>query len=169
MTLIIRTALLLLLAVAPPLWAQSYGKPASGLSDRTTNRVVRLLERGLKQCQAIDTVYRYDCYRQNYQNAADQLEGNSAYAPAQKALRDVEGTLAAVLSKNADPNAQKVRRRGQTFSAIRPDATPKAKAAFRAALDDASTQLLRSSASSGDDFARIASVLDSNKVFLRSG
>ncbi len=168
MPTLFRTTLFCLLVAAMPVSAQSYGNAKSGFSERTTNKVVRLLERGLKQCQAIDKVYRYDCYRQNYQSAARQLAGNPAYAPAQRALQEVEGTLETVLRKNADPAASQIRRKGKTFSAITPAATPKAKEAFRTALDQASTQLLRSSTVSGDHLARIASVLDSEKVFLRS-
>lgn len=145
-----------------------YGNSKSGLSDRTTNRVVRLLEQGLRQCQALDAVYRYDCYRQNYQAAGKQLTGNPAYAPAQQALRDVENTLAGVLNANADPAAKPLRRRGKRYSAISEVAIPRSKAAFTEALDEATTQLLRSAGSSGDHFARIASALDSEKVFLRS-
>ncbi len=168
MTRTLTAALILLLALGAPVLAQSYGQPSTGLNDRTTKRVVRLLEKGLKQCQALESVYRYDCYRQNYNTAARELDGKPAYAPAQKALRDVEGTLQRVLAANADPTAQQVRRRGKTFSAITADATPAAKAAFRDALDQAATQLLRSPDTGGDHFARIAGVLDSNKVFLRS-
>lgn len=165
------TAVLILLVAALPLFAQgygNYGNSAQGFSDRTTNKVVRLLERGLRQCQALDSVYRYDCYRQNYRDAAQQLDGLPAYAPAQQALRDVEASLQAVLGANADPAAAVVRRRGQSFAAIRQSAVPQSKAAFTAALEQAQTRLLRSPDSSSNHFARIASVLDSDKVFLRS-
>ncbi|MDU9002289.1 hypothetical protein [Sedimentitalea todarodis] len=160
--------LLILVLAATGVLAQGYGKAKSGLSDRTTNRVVRLLEQGLRQCRALESVYRYDCYRQNYQAAGKQLAGNPAYAPAQQALRDVEYTLANVVNANADPAAKPMRRRGKSFAAISEAAVPRSKAAFTAALDEATTQLLRSANSGGDHFARIASALDSDKVFLRS-
>lgn len=162
------TAALILLLAAAPVLAQGYGSSSSGLNTRTTNKVVRLLEKGLKQCQALDSVYRYDCYRQNYRDAARQLDGKAAYAPAQQALREVEASLQGVLRANADPAAPQVRRRGQTFSAIQESAVPRSKATFTEALNQARTRLLRSPDGSGDHFARIASVLDSNKVFLRS-
>ena len=162
--------LLVLLLAATGSLAQGYGYGTgkSGLSDRTTNRVVRLLEKGLRQCRALDSVYRYDCYRQNYQAAGKQLAGNTAYAPAQRALRDVENTLADVLKANSDPATKPLRRRGKRFAAISEAAIPRSKAAFTDALDEATTQLLRSTGSSGDHFARIAGALDSDKVFLRS-
>ncbi|MDK3075533.1 hypothetical protein QO034_20870 [Sedimentitalea sp. JM2-8] len=165
------TAVLILLIAALPVFAQgygNYGNSAQGFSDRTTNKVVRLLERGLRQCQALEPVYRYDCYRQNYRDAAQQLEGNPSYAPAQQALRDVEASLQAVLRTNADPAAAPARRRGQSFAAIRQSVVPQSKAAFTAALDQARTRLLRSPDASGNHLARIASALDSDKVFLRS-
>jgi uncharacterized protein YecT (DUF1311 family) len=163
------TILLILLISATGVMARGYGDgDYSGLNDRTTNRVVQLLRQGLRQCQALDSVYRYDCYRQNYRDAGRRLEGNAAYAPARKALKDVETTLAGVLNASADPAASPVRRRGRTFSAISESAVPRSKSAFIAALDEARTELLRSPSSSGDHFARIASVLDSEKVFLRS-
>ncbi|MDU9007102.1 hypothetical protein [Sedimentitalea todarodis] len=145
-----------------------YGNNSSGLNDGTTNRVVRLLKQGLRQCQTLNSVYRYDCYRQNYRAAGRQLAGNPAYAPAQQALRDVETTLVAVLDANADPTTRPIRRRGKSYSAISERAIPRSKAAFAAALDGAATKLLRSVDSDSIHFARIASVLDSNKVFLRS-
>lgn len=160
--------LFLLMATGGLAQGYGYGTAKSGLSDRMTNRVVRLLEQGLRQCRALDPVYRYDCYRQNYQAAGKQLAGNPAYAPAQQALRDVENTLAGVLNANADPAVKPLRRRGKRFAAISASAIPRSKAAFTAALDEAATQLLRSNSSSGNHFARIASALDSDKVFLRS-
>lgn len=164
--------ILILVLAATECAAQScntgYGSKSSGLNDRTTNRVVRLLEQGLRQCQTLNSVYRYDCYRQNYRAAGRQLAGNPAYAPVQKALRDVETTLADVLNANADPTTKPIRRRGKSYSAISESAIPRSKEAFAAALDGAATKLLRSADSDSIHFARIASVLDSNKVFLRS-
>ncbi|SFU20945.1 hypothetical protein, partial [Sedimentitalea nanhaiensis] len=165
---LLTAVLILLLAAAPPVLAQGYGGLSSGLNNRTTNKVVRMLEKGLRQCQALDAAYRYDCYRQNYRDAAQQLDNNPAYAPAQKALRDVETTLQSVLRNDTDPATGSIRRRGRTFTAIQESAVPRSKAAFSAALDEARTRLLRSSSNPGDHFSRIASVLNSNKVFLRS-
>ncbi|MEP3331884.1 hypothetical protein [Sedimentitalea sp.] len=80
--------LLVLVLGATECTAQScradYGNNSSGLNDRTTNRVVRLLKQGLRECQTLNSVYRYDCYRQNYRAAGRQLAGKPAYAPAQQ-------------------------------------------------------------------------------------
>ncbi|MBK0327607.1 hypothetical protein I5535_09880 [Rhodobacteraceae bacterium F11138] len=170
MSRLLSTVLILLLAAAPVL-AQGYGGyggASSKLSDHTTNKVVRLLERGLRQCQSLDSVYRYDCYRQNYGDAARRLDENPAYLPAQQALQHIEATLQNVLSANSDSAADTLRRRDKTFTAINSSAVPQSKAAFTAALETARTQLLRTPDTGGDHFSRIAKVLDSNKVFLRS-
>lgn len=166
------SAILILVLATTGCLAQGYGSShdheRSSLNDQTTNRVVRLLERGLRQCQALNSVYRYDCYRQNYRAAGRRLTGNRAYAPALQALRNVEATLTDVLSSDADPGVQPFRRRGKSFSAISESAIPSSRAAFSAALDEAATELLRSANPGNNHFARIASVMDSEKVFLRS-
>ena len=139
-----------------------------GLNNAATNRLVRFLERGIRLCQSIDGVYRYDCYRQNYKTAADRLAGNGAYAIPLAALRDVEQALENVVARNADPST-KVKRKGRaTFRAVKPDSTAKAKEIFRRALDEAATTLLRSSEGAGTHYTRIAQALDSNKVLLRA-
>ena len=147
----------------------NYGStPRSGLNNATTNKVVNLLNRGIRQCQALDAVYRYDCYRQNYKRTADLLERNPAYAVPLKALRNVEGDLQSIVTSNADPSAKRVFKGGAVISAVKPSSTAKAKQTFRRSLDESQTILLRSSEGKGDHFARIAQALDSNKVLLRT-
>lgn len=140
----------------------------SALSDATTNRLVRTLERGIRLCQSVETVYRYDCYRQNYNTAAQQIEKNPAYAVPLQALRNIEQTLGTIVARNADPAAKPVRKRGKTFRAVTPASTKKAKETFRRSLDSAATVLLRSSGDSAKHYVRIAQALDSNKILLRA-
>lgn len=156
--------------VSPVLAAGSeygYSSNKAGLNNATTNRLVRFLERGIKRCRSLDGVYRYDCYRQNYQDAAGQLAGNPAYALPLATLQDVERTLAQVVARNGDPNAPTVRKGRAIFRAVKPASTAKAKEVFRQALDLAATKLLRS-AEGGAHYARIAQALDSNKILLRA-
>jgi len=155
-------------AVAGPDSYSYGGSKSKGLNNATTNRLVRTLERGLRLCQSLDAVYRYDCYRQNYKSAADRLQGNAAYAVPLAALRDIEQTLQTVVARNGDPAAAPKRKGGGTFRAVTPASTAKAKETFRRSLDAATTVLLRSKAGSGNHFARIAQVLDSDKVLLRA-
>ena len=154
-----------------PVLAAGYGYGGSGskgLNNSTTNQLVRFLERGIRLCRSLDSVYRYDCYRQNYSSAADKLAGNAAYAVPMMALQSVEQTLERVVAQNADPTARTVRKRGGTFRAVKPASTAKAKETFRRALDEAATVLLRSDEGAGTHFARIAKALDSNKILLRA-
>lgn len=171
MTTLLRYAAICLLClpgVALASGGYGYGSK-SGLSRGTTSSVVRAIERGIKDCTRLDTVYRYDCYRVSYGRAASKLSGNPAYAEAEAALRKVERTLATVVASNADATAPKVRKRGQSFQPIKSTATAAAKRQFRTALDEAETVLLRSG--SGDTkshFASIAQAVNSNKILLRA-
>ena len=174
MTIRLLTLLLCLFTCISPVLAEGTGgygyggSKSKGLSNATTNRLVRTLERGIRLCRSLDSVYRYDCYRQNYKTAADRLEGNVAYSVPLEALRDIERSLQTVVTLNADPTAAVVRKGGGTFRAVTPTSTARAKETFRRSLDDAATMLLRSAEANGDHFARIAQVLDSDKVLLRA-
>ena len=160
--------------VVSPVLAAGYGygtggsSKKTGLNSATTNKLVRFLKKGIKQCRSLDSVYRYDCYRQNYNAAAGQLAGNPAYAVPLAAIRDVERSLEQVLARNGDPNAPAVRKGRGVFRAVKPESTAKAKEVFRQALDLAATKLLRSAEGAGTHYARIAQALDSNKILLRA-
>ncbi len=164
---IIAISLSLFISFSPAL-AAGYGGGSGKLKDSTTNRLVRLLERSIKLCQSLDTVYRYDCYRQKYGSAAGQLAGNTAYAVPLGALLDVQVALDRIVAQNTDPAVSTIRKKGDTFRAITPSSTAQAKETFRQALDEAATELLRSGDRSGTHFARIAQALDSNKILLRA-
>ncbi|MFT7593007.1 MAG: hypothetical protein ACI8R4_000318 [Paracoccaceae bacterium] len=144
------------------------GGAAGGLSAATTKKVVRTLKRGIKDCRRLNSVYRYDCYRQTYRLAANHLNGRPAYRDALAALVAVERSLEQIVSRNADPAAPPLRKRFQQFQPIKPAALPKAKAQFTTALDQAETALLRSPDQGGAHFARIAEAVHSNKVLLRT-
>ncbi|MCF6233813.1 MAG: hypothetical protein L3J36_12075 [Rhodobacteraceae bacterium] len=158
-------------AASPVLMAgNDYGVSSTktGLNNATTNKLVRFLERGIKRCRSLDSVYRYDCYRHNYNAAAGQLDGNAAYAVPLAAIRDLERVLQQVVARNGDPNAPTARKGRGVFRAVKPASTAKAKEVFRQALDQAATKLLRSSEGAGTHYARIAQALDSNKILLRA-
>lgn len=144
------------------------GGASTGLSSVTTRAVTRTITREIKYCRRLDTVYRYDCYRQAYSLASRQLNGNPSYAEAQKALDGVVAALDGIVKRNIDTAAPRAQRNFQTFTPIRPEAAPKAKKEFIAALDEAETILLRSADKGNVHFARIAEAVNSNKVLLRS-
>lgn len=164
--------MLSLLTAAGPSWAygegggSSYGSTA--LSNATTNKVARTLTRGAAACQRLDNVYRYDCYRQTYQQAAQQLNGMQAYAGAQAIITEVTQSLERTIAGNADPAAPRVRKGLQTYRAIKPAALPRAKQDFITALEKAETRLLRSPEDSRAHYVRIAEAINTNKVLLRS-
>ena len=167
-----RFFLVFLITLAAP--AYPYGGGDGGgdantaLSNATTKKVVRTLTRGVDACQRLDKVYRYDCYRQTYRQAASQLNGMPAYAGAQKVLIDVEKVLERTIARNTDSAKPRVRRGFQQFRAIKPAAVPRAKRDFVSALGKAETQLLRSSGPEKVHYARIAEAINTNKVLLRS-
>ncbi len=144
------------------------GGDGFGLSSRTTGQLVKSLKRGFVYCQRVSDVYRYDCYRQTYKMAADQIVGNPSYRDAFKALAAVETTLKRIVAENADPQAPPARKGFQVYRPIKPSALPAAKADLTRALDEAQTMLLRSDDRAETQYARIAAAINSNKVLLRS-
>ena len=175
-TSFLRLLLCVSLSMASPVMAYesgnyggtSGGGSTGGLSSATTKKVVRTLKRGIKDCRRLDSVYRYDCYRQTYRLAASYLNGRPAYSDALVALVDVERSLERIVRRNADPATPSVRKNFQQFQPIKPAALPTAKAEFTKALEQAETALLRSPETGGVHFARIAEAVHSNKVILRS-
>ncbi|WP_189679350.1 hypothetical protein [Seohaeicola zhoushanensis] len=154
---------------APRNAGTAYGTPSGAQANAaTTNAVVKLLTGGVRGCQRLQKVYRYDCYSQVYGQAAGLLRGNPAYSEARVVLSDVERSLSRTVRRNLDRAQPQVRMGNQQFRAIRADTLPAAKAAFASALEEAETRLLRSSNGQSEHHIRIAAALNSNKVLLRS-
>jgi hypothetical protein len=140
----------------------------AGLSRAVTDELIKILNRGMGECQILREYYRYDCYRLAYRRAAKHLNGRPAYAEALAALEQVEDSLSRVVAQNADPTIKKKRKGFDVYTPIKPAAIPKATAEFEQALDKAETILLRSPENTQVHYARIAEVVHSNKVLLRS-
>ena len=140
----------------------------AGLSSATTKNIVKILTRDFGRCGRIRPVYRYDCYRQTYRLAANEIIGRPAYSEAYQALALVEDRLDQIVKENRDPAAKPIRRGFQVYKPIKPAAVPKAKAQTEKALSQAETILLRSPPSKQKHYARIAEAVNSNKVLLRS-
>lgn len=167
--------LTLSLALSTPLFAQSYDGAGSGnqtnrggLSSRTTNKVIRHLDRGIRNCRKFEKIYRYDCYRVVYHAAVSEMDGLPDYAQAQAALVTVEKTLEQIVARNRDPNPPKPSSKTRKFTPIKPTTVRKSAVQFNRALDKAETALLRSPDQNQAHFARIAAAVQSNKVILRS-
>lgn len=169
----LRLALAVSLALSFPAYSSEEGGSPSGtsgagLSNATTKSLIKILKRGMADCQALHPVYRFDCYRVTYHLAANHLNGRPAYAGAQAALIEVETTLNTIVARNTDPQTPRKRKGFQTYAPIKPAAVPKATADFEQALDRAETMLLRSPERSQVQYTRIAEVVHSNKVLLRT-
>jgi hypothetical protein len=146
-----------------------YNTWGNGLSNRTTNAVIRILQGDFRECGELILVFRYDCYSQSYRSAADRLDGILEYAPAQDALRLVEDRIASVVSANIDRSRPPLRQGGSVFNAVKEEAIPQLRRETLGAMDEARTILLRSpTEAQRPHYSRIAAVIESNKVLLRS-
>lgn len=140
----------------------------TGLSDRTTRAIVKILTRDFRRCQNERKIYRWDCYRQVYRHAGSQLNGRSSYAGAQDALQRVEQVLDAAVTRHRDPTQPTKRRMLQTYAPVKPEAIPQIRAQTERAMKQAQTMLLRAPPHTLTHYTRIAQAIDSNKVLLRS-
>lgn len=175
----LRLIFVLLLGLAVPAWANdggggdaggmmSGGGSGGGLNSGTTKAVVKKLTRGASRCGTVKRVYRFDCYRQVYRLANQDMNGIPAYSDAQRALMLVEQALEQVMAQNADPATPPIRKGLQVLRPIKPEAVPRATQQVESAMQEAETILLRSSERGGVHYARIAEAVNSNKVLLRS-
>jgi len=165
----LRAALVMLLSLSTSITLAGTGSAYRlAFSDGNTSAVVSVLESGIAQCQSLEAVYRFDCYRQNYRAAGSKLNGRPDYRAAQKALQQVELTLKATLRQNRDKTAPPVRLNGKTYKAVTPDAVKPGNAAFARARAEAVTVLLRADGHATVHYQRIASVVGSKKVIIRS-
>lgn len=154
---------------APPYGNKSAARAAGAqVNPATTGTVVKLLTGGVRGCQRLQKVYRYDCYSQVYGQAAAQMNGIAGYAEARRVLVGVERSLNRTVSRNLDRRAPQVRMGNQQFRAIKAESLPTAKAAFIATLEEAETRLLRSPSGGSDHVVQIAAAINSNKILLRS-
>lgn len=175
--LLLRLAMALSLSLSFPAFAGEDGGGSmvqagegggAGLSNATTNAVIKSLKRGMDECQILREIYRFDCYRKAYHRTANLLNGRPAYAAALAALIAVEEMLDQIVTRNKDPKAKKKRVVFAVYTPVKPAAIPKATADFERALNKAETTLLRSPKNSQVHYARIAEAVHSNKVLLRS-
>jgi hypothetical protein len=150
------------------------------LSRATTQKIVLDLASIRKECGGYDEVYRIDCLRQGIEMVAASLPDNSEYREAKRILKKASSRLGRIVSTYQDKSAPKLdvpasanprfnkRRR---YVAIKREAVPEAMAKAQNVIDEAATQLLRSSENSERRYAhyqQISVAVDSTKVLLRS-
>ena len=137
-------------------------------SSASTDAVVGILEKGIAQCQVLEAAYRFDCYRQSYRSAAAKLNGKPDYRAAQQALREVEKTLKDVVGQYRDNSKPSIRVAGKTYKAVTPVGIQPGAAAFSRARAQAVTELLRADGRAKVHYQRIAAVIGSDKLIIRS-
>lgn len=146
----------------------------------TTHKIVLDLASIRKECGGYDEVYRIDCLRQGIDMMVASLPDNSEYRDAKRILKKASSRLGRIVSTyqdtaapklevpaNANPRFKKRRR----YVAIKREAVPQAMAKAQNVIDEAATQLLRSSENSERRLAHyqeISVAVDSTKVLLRS-
>jgi len=174
--LLLSIALLLisvLLLLAFPAVAQDHDganrDAPRGLAARTTDGLIRQIDRDLYKCYQLGDLYYYDCYRKTFRRAAGTLRGNRDYTPAYEAMKLCETRVGRAVDANLDPSLPRKRAGFVSYAAIKPEAAPQLRQATLQVVEEAKTLLLRSpSTEQKPHFQKIAQALDSTKVLLRA-
>lgn len=156
----VTSALLLILGHVSPAQA--------GFSDAEIAEITQRMEAGFDQCSNVEVTYQIDCYRRVYERASQDLKGQRKQADAQKAMRRAALELKRLARSFADPAAPKIQVSGKSVAAIRRDALAQATSQARRILQETETYLLRGNNEAPLHYQRIASVVNSSKVLLRS-
>ncbi len=152
------------------------------MSEKNTDRIAGKLAEANVTCanDEIPIEYRIDCLRRYYLDLAKALPDTGDYAPIKRALLEGAARLDAIVRKNLDPAAPKLRPqvagkpdapRLPSVRAIKKSSVKKAAAEAADVIADTSLVILRS----GEDPAKrtahyqeVAEAVDSNLVILRS-
>jgi len=145
-----------------------------------TNRISKDFNAAVTECGRYDDVYRIDCLRQNMQRIADSLPDDGDYGRVKRILSNAAGKLGNIVQKYADPKAPRLTppaganprfRQSRSYKAVRRDKVRQAMAEAAQVVQEAATQLLRSSENSAARLAHYQSIsvaVGSTKVLLRS-
>ena len=166
---IVRALAILLLAVGSPGLVHAEGGDFgdTAFSTVTTERIAGTLTHGSLSCSRIDQAYRFDCYRQTFRRAAQQLNANAPYSDVRAILARVEKSAEQSVARHADPSKKKLRRGIQKFQATLPGEHAAAKKEFAAALDAALSELQSGATGSAKaHYLQIAKAIESNKSKL---
>ncbi|MCG7629188.1 hypothetical protein MHM88_15365 [Epibacterium sp. MM17-32] len=140
-----------------------------GLSTRTTDGLIRQIDRDLYTCYKLGDLYYYDCYRKTFRRAASTLRGNRDYEAAYTAMKLCETRVGRAVDANLAPDLPRKRAGFVSYVAIRPDASARLRQTTLDVVEEAKTVLLRApSAGQKPHFQKIAQALDSTKVLLRA-
>jgi hypothetical protein len=151
------------------------------LSRFMTRKIVLDLNAIRKECGDYDEVYRIDCLRQGIDMVVASLPENSEYRDAKRILRKASSRLGRIVAAYQDRSAPKLDapadanprfKKRRQYTAIKREAVPTAMAQASDAINEATTQLLRSGENSERRYAHyqdISVAVDSTKTLLRSG
>lgn len=157
------------------------GRLETPVSRYMTRKVVLDLAGIRKECSAYDEVYRIDCLRQGIDMVVASLPDNSEYREAEQILRKASSQLGRIVSTYQDRSAPRLEapadanprfKKRRKYTAIKREAVPTAMAKATDVVNEATTQLLRSSENSERRYAHyqdISVAVDSTKTLLRSG
>ncbi len=153
---------------------------APGLDPLITGFISDSLAAAEAECGKYDPVYRIDCLRQSIQLTASRLPNTGEYAQARQILRKAASRLGKIVSENADPEqplldatptANPYFHNSRHYTAVKRKNLNSAMRQARAVVEEARTELLRSSENSERRYAHyqeIATAIGSTKVLLRS-
>ncbi|HWU61781.1 MAG TPA: hypothetical protein VN112_07135 [Ensifer sp.] len=145
-----------------------------------TNRISKDFNAAVTECGRYDDVYRIDCLRQNMQRIAASLPDDGDYGKVKRILSDAAGRLGRIVDKYADPKAPRLTpppganprfRQNRSYKAVRRNKLRQAMTEAAQVVQEAATQLLRSSENSTARLAHYQSIsvaVGSTKVLLRS-
>jgi hypothetical protein len=156
--------------------------PPVPATPEVTASIVEDLEEAQAICQFMGDEYKIDCFARTYRELAKNIPGNGDYAEAREALLDAARKLDNITRRNLDRQKPALTARlqkggGQTVTtppirAVRSDRVTQLKQQAANVVQEAETVLLRSASSDATraiHYQRIAAVVESNKVLLRSG
>ncbi len=152
----------------------------SKINTLITGKIVKDFDAVVQECSQYDPVYRIDCLKKNIDDIIKSLPNNGAYRDARKILTNASRSLDRIVRQNQDTAAPyqdkksgaNLRfKRHHRYRAIKRNKLQVALSQARAVMEEARTQLLRSSENSQARFAHyqaIATAVGSTKVLLRS-
>ncbi len=139
--------------------------------DSITGAVVKQLQRGAAECNRLEPVYRIDCLRRVYAQAAGATGNRRDYAGANSALRSLARQLNGIVRQNLDRKAEKAKIGRNSYRAVTREALRKANSLAAQAIQETRTKLLRSAGNSRKrkvHYTSIANAVNSTKKILRS-
>lgn len=151
-----------------------------GLNWLITRKVQKDVDAIVTECGHYDPVYRIDCLREGFLLAAKSLPNTGEYRKVKQILLNASTKLDRVVRRYQDLTAPAIRpkananprfKTARRYRAVRRDKLTEALSEARAIVDEAQTQLLRSSQNSEARLAHyqtIATAVGSAKVLLRS-